>query len=1049
MRKRLLLAYAVILLLCNTAMGQWQPVTIAEGGHLYSLDVKDSALIIQGEKLVFYSSNNGDSWKVVDTADYLTRLYYYKLWGNSILKTQYVAPGQSELFISYGASGLWQALTFTNDSISVDDVAVVNNRIIISANSAQQSGIFYSDDTMQTIHQVWSVPMLGAKLFVDGNNVWTIDSNDHIINSTDGGTTWQQLGTVPMLYHYNNYSAKGDTIVSVSMSSPGYKLSVSIDNGISWTEGIYDSILPACCTGYLPSPVLTDTAIFVTSHKGVHRQNYSQQGTMVDINAGLADIAINRGYLFNNQLYVLCNNGFYTNNGITWQAPAHQPFAGASFPLSHGLIQLSYNKINNTTYRNYLSFTHTPDMPFMVLDSFDATSYAGYYFDFPIYNGELYYSFGFDLKKWDFANAPVSIGPLPTSPVFLKINNGKIYCRSLVSYDDLYASNDLGQTWQVHDTLYNVSGLIHQYANDSIYIERYAPNPAMLVYSPDFEIAYEVQLINDGGWLAVGDSLYYQIWQDNLFTLPRNNPQAAWQNSIQTPLQFLGGVKYHHGKLYVQGSDFTHSALIVSADNGNSWTEILEGGSIPEFSDNYIYSTLKGAMKMYMPLSALNAVNISGKVYSDINNNNTFDTLVDVSIQGALLNTNCNTYTASHQDGSYSISTICDTNAINVATPFQYLQSINPSQHTTIGNATGKDFALHFLPNVTDLEINIAPLSVARPGFSYSQLLIASNKGTTTLGGDITLQLPAGLTYTGAQPSPAVITADSLVWHINPLQPLHQQDITVQYLVDAGTAIGSQLLFAGSFTPFNNDTTPANNFDTLTQVVVGSYDPNIKLVTPSTLTPERAQDNPYLTYTIHFQNTGNYQTDFVRVSDNISTLLDLNTIQVLASSHPYSMEIEGRQLTFKFDNCVLLPQSVNDSASQGFITFKIRPVTALQPGQAVNNRAFIYFDYNAPIVTEYATTNALLPNGINEVAQKTINNIWLWPNPTNATITITTNIPDATIFVTDLTGRTIALPITRISDSEYTLTTEQLPAGMYIVHAVGDKQRGVGRFVRR
>jgi hypothetical protein len=61
----------------------------------------------------------------------------------------------------------------------------------------------------------------------------------------------------------------------------------------------------------------------------------------------------------------------------------------------------------------------------------------------------------------------------------------------------------------------------------------------------------------------------------------------------------------------------------------------------------------------------------------------------------------------------------------------------------------------------------------------------------------------------------------------------------------------------------------------------------------------------------------------------------------------------------------LLPDSnVNLIASNGFVNFRIKPVSSVVLNTVIPNKGAIYFDYNEPIITNTATTtisNTILP----------------------------------------------------------------------------------------
>ncbi len=139
--------------------------------------------------------------------------------------------------------------------------------------------------------------------------------------------------------------------------------------------------------------------------------------------------------------------------------------------------------------------------------------------------------------------------------------------------------------------------------------------------------------------------------------------------------------------------------------------------------------------------------------------------------------------------------------------------------------------------------------------------------------------------------------------------------------------------------------------------IFSSYDPNDKLVTPGLPDEINLTDinKKWLTYTVRFQNDGNFSAKDVFIIDKIDENLDLNTLTLLDHSHPMqvsqiNME-DGTALKFSFDD-IYLDYSDNDlDASQGYVRFMIRATDTIALGSIVENNASIYFDQNPPIIT--------------------------------------------------------------------------------------------------
>ncbi len=149
----------------------------------------------------------------------------------------------------------------------------------------------------------------------------------------------------------------------------------------------------------------------------------------------------------------------------------------------------------------------------------------------------------------------------------------------------------------------------------------------------------------------------------------------------------------------------------------------------------------------------------------------------------------------------------------------------------------------------------------------------------------------------------------------------------------------------------NNDSDPFVDIDC--QENIGSFDPNDKRGFPEGIGPNfNIYKGTELTYHIRFQNTGTDTAFNVVVIDTLPDALDMTTLQPGLSSHDYELEIiPPNILQFNFENIMLPDSNVNELESHGFIRFDINPKEDLAFGTVIENRAAIYFDFNAPIIT--------------------------------------------------------------------------------------------------
>jgi len=89
--------------------------------------------------------------------------------------------------------------------------------------------------------------------------------------------------------------------------------------------------------------------------------------------------------------------------------------------------------------------------------------------------------------------------------------------------------------------------------------------------------------------------------------------------------------------------------------------------------------------------------------------------------------------------------------------------------------------------------------------------------------------------------------------------------------------------------------------------------------------------------------------------------LDKTTFTLLSYSHePFVQLYTNGVLKFNFPNIHLPDSNTNEPASHGYVQFKIKAKDSLTLGNAIENTANIYFDFNAPVITN--TTSNLLIN---------------------------------------------------------------------------------------
>lgn len=238
-------------------------------------------------------------------------------------------------------------------------------------------------------------------------------------------------------------------------------------------------------------------------------------------------------------------------------------------------------------------------------------------------------------------------------------------------------------------------------------------------------------------------------------------------------------------------------------------------------------------------------------------------------------------------------------------------------------------------------------------------------------------------------------------------------------------------------------------------LVRGSYDPNDKTGYPLGQGSEHlVSPNNQIDYVIRFQNTGTASAVNVIVRDTLDTDLDIFSVIPGVSSHNYTFKMYGpRVLEWTFNN-IMLPDSASDQAgSHGYITYTVKQIHDLPNGTILNNSAAIYFDFNAPVITN-TTTHKIgrsimdyFSVPVNEIKQQE-NSFHIYPNPTEDILNITLSKTERiNIEIYSIDGRLIDSKT--IHNNIAIIDVSAYSGGMYFIKVI-DKMGNVyqNKFVK-
>jgi uncharacterized repeat protein (TIGR01451 family) len=255
------------------------------------------------------------------------------------------------------------------------------------------------------------------------------------------------------------------------------------------------------------------------------------------------------------------------------------------------------------------------------------------------------------------------------------------------------------------------------------------------------------------------------------------------------------------------------------------------------------------------------------------------------------------------------------------------------------------------------------------------------NCPTSNYSGNVSIDITGPVAYVspGANALTPQVNGNNYFYNILDFNNISSTDFGLKFKTDTTAQAGDQICIHVDINPlpFDNDT--INNTYDFCYNVVNSYDPNMKEVYPVNVSPGY---DDWFTYTIHFQNTGNAPAFNIRLRDTLDANLDINSFEILGYSHPAQVSLSGNVLTVRFNN-IMLPDSTFDyEGSMGYFQYRLKPLPNLINGTQIENTAYIYFDYNAPIITNTTQSNFNLTVG-DQSTFVTKNDFILYPNPSN------------------------------------------------------------------
>lgn len=439
---------------------------------------------------------------------------------------------------------------------------------------------------------------------------------------------------------------------------------------------------------------------------------------------------------------------------------------------------------------------------------------------------------------------------------------------------------------------------------------------------------------------------------------------------------------------------------------------------------------------------------ISGCTFIDNNSNANLDSLDSPIPNQTILLKPDSVYKITNQNGKYSVYTTTGIKDISVIPPVHWGTNGNPNVLVNVDSVFECCYNFELAPQLLYHDVKLSLInSTFRCNITTPYWIDIYNRGTVSEDTRVYFIHDPLLTYMGSNPAASFTSGDSIFWDFNQVSPFTHKQVVVYLKTPTPTiSVNQQLKTEAGLKLIN--TGVSLGYDTLSDIIRCSYDPNDKVVKPvGAFAQHLTLKNDSLTYTIRFQNTGTDTAFTVLIYDTLNQNFDIKTFHLLASSHQVDVKYDNRgNLRFAFNNILLPDSNINELASHGFVRYSIKPKQNLFDSTLVKNKAYIYFDFNQPIVTNttFNTLVSQMPLGYNSIAKNKLN-LLIYPNPGSKKVNFLfaefSNTIDVKIY--DLMGSLIYKKL--INQPSFSIASDEIGSGFFIVtltDSMGKIQRG-------
>lgn len=395
------------------------------------------------------------------------------------------------------------------------------------------------------------------------------------------------------------------------------------------------------------------------------------------------------------------------------------------------------------------------------------------------------------------------------------------------------------------------------------------------------------------------------------------------------------------------------------------------------------------------------------------------------------------------QAGNYTVTSEVENPSLFTITPSTFTTNFTDNNN----NIFTQNICVTKNGNAKDLEVIIAPVTDARPGFDAVYKLIWRNKGNTSLSGSAVLNFDASKMAFISSVLPSTVSGNQVSFNFNNLNPYASSSSEITFKINTPTHPtnpvnnGDILNFTANVTPISGDINPDDNTFNYKQTVVGSFDPNDITCLEGNTIP-LSMVGKYLHYIINFENTGTAPATHIVVEMDINPDdFDINSLQLQNTSHNSYTKVTENKVE-------MIMKDINlTAAAHGNIALKIKSKNNLVSGDSVSTKANIYFDYNYPVETNEAITNISSATLGTDDIVKGDSSVNVYPNPTKGDVNIDASSKIKSVEIYDIQGR-ITQKQLGINAQKAKISIQHNVSGVYIFKIFTEKETFVKKVIK-